>query len=271
MVGDPRGGQPDRVHTDLPAAVRLTATSGQRAVVVLAGLLLIALVVGIALVLVSLERTRADVRTTRADVTDVTDRVQRLDGQLAPLLTSVGALTTAAGGPKLRTGLRDAGTAVSALPGLARDAETGLDALGLVTDAVGRSDLATVLPAVAAALARAQRPGSGLARGLDGATRLPAGLRDPDVPSQATCDRRLLTRAGIDQLGCVLRTLPNARRLLSDQRRITSRSLRVQLATATVTRRTEALLVQSLGVQRELLVVARSLDRKLPESAAILP
>lgn len=226
---------------------------------------------GIVLLLLSLESTRGELRDTHGEVTDVTARVQRLDRELNPLLSTVATLTGAVRRPQLRAGVRSAATAVGTLPGLAQDTTDGLQALSLITDAIGRSDLATVLPQVAASLRRAQDPDSELARALEGGTRLLAGLRTTRIPSQAVCDQRLLHRPGIDLLDCVLRTLPNARKLLSDQRRLTARSIRIQTSTENLVRQGVGLLTESLGIQREILGHARSLDTKVPEATAVVP
>lgn len=184
-------------------------------------------------VLASLESTRSEIKATRADIGAVAGRVQRIDRRLDPLLDDASALEGTVRRPALLDGLRSASRAARTVPGLADDT-------ALLLDELQRSGLATALPQLAEALPRAA-----------------AALRP-------------ILRV-VPDLGPALRTVPRLVAQLRDQRRLTARSIRIQTTTATLNRRTLALLTDSLGVQRELLVRTRSLDTKVPAAGALLP
>jgi hypothetical protein len=220
-------------------SIRATLPAGAVIALALGGLLLMGMLATLIAVLVSLEGTRSEIRTTRAHLTNVDQRVERVTGQLSPLAAGVAPLTT----PQAR---RDLKATTRALPEAVAQLPSALRALRALTDA---------------ALMHGRLP-----RALDGADGFFSALQQPGAASQATCDARLRRRAPIvaGQIGCLLRTAANARTLLSSQRRLTGRSVRVQLDNLGLTRQVVQLMSQSLAVQRETLAHVRAVDRKLP-------
>lgn len=227
----------------------------------LAGLVLAAMLATLVAVLVSLEGTRSELRTTRSNLVALDSRVQRVQRQVDPVLAAAKPLDAA-------QVARTAGSltrAAKRVPGLADDATEGVRLADAIAGQLGRSNLGTVLPAVGD-LAMTALAGDRLARGLDGIDAVVGGLREPGAGTQATCDRRLRSRPPIasGQVGCLLRTVVNVRTLIASQRRLTARSIRVQLDTLSLTRQTTRLLTDSLTIQRELLSRVAAIDRKLP-------
>jgi hypothetical protein len=82
--------------------------------------------------------------------------------------------------------------------------------------------------------------------------------------SLASCDHRLAARAPAapGQIACLLRTVPNVRALLKEQRDLNAKVLTTQRGTLSYNRRIYDLFVESLRIQREILQRTRSLDTK---------
>lgn len=107
-------------------------------VAVLAGALLLGILGVLIGVLLSLERTQAEIVATRAGVTDTERRVDRLTGTLVPVLQAAKPLTTDA-----RRGLRQAR---AALPPLLADARSGIDtARGVLASLPGAAGTAVAI------------------------------------------------------------------------------------------------------------------------------
>ena len=232
-----------------------------RVAVGLAGVLFLAILAVLIAVLVSLEGTRSEIRTTRMGVTEAEQRLERVTDRVQPLLDAAVPLTQGSS----RRDLRDAGRALSEaageVPALAADARRGVGAAAFIAQTLQGADLAGSLGAVRF-LADAAVPAT---RELfPAATRLLAELDRGGERSLVACDARLRTRApsARGQIACLLRTVPNIRVLLSSQRRLNRRSLATQRDTRAITRRVHALFVESLAIQREILRRTRSLDNK---------
>jgi hypothetical protein len=226
----------------------LTFSPAARAGVALAALLLVAMLATLIAVLVSLESTRSEIRTTRAGVVDTDQRLQRASRQLQPLL---------GGEARRRIGSTAGalGHALDQLPEAARRARQGVDAATFLASTLDEAQLPralTSLRTLADAALTAARPG---------------------VHSLDACDASLRRRppGASGQLGCLLRTVPNIRALLRSQRRLNRKSTTTQLRQLSLMQRTYELLAQSLAIQRETLEHARSIDRKTGGTAPAGP
>ena len=228
--------------------------TGIRVVVALAGLLLLGLLGVLIAVFFSLEATRSEMRHTQRDVQT---RVTSVDSGLQPLLGALEPLTSTARTRKLKAGVRNAQGAIATIPGIAGDTSEAVRLVALISSQLRGAELPQ--------LTRSLTDGR-LKTTLDDVHRLVGGLEDAKVHSQAICDRRLRGRAAIadGQLACAMRTLANMRFLLSSQRRLTRRSLEVQIKGVNLTRQVTRLLSDSLAIQREILGHVRSLDSKIP-------
>lgn len=236
----------------------------------LAGALLLGILVVLVAVLVSLEGTRSEIRTTRMDVSEAEQRFQRVNEQLQPLLNVVAPLTSESSQRNLRGTGRSLAEAADEVPALASDARRGLGAAIFIAQTLQAADLGGSLSAVRS-LADAAVPAA--QNIVPAAARLLADLDRRPTRSLAICDQRLAGRppSTSGQIGCLLRIVPNIRGLLSSQRSITRKSLATQHDTLSVTRRINALFVESLAIQRELLERTRSLDRKTGGPAPTTP
>ena len=142
-------------------------------------------------------------------------------------------------------------------------ARRAADAAGYIGGALHDGQLTTTLIALRG-LAGDAASGERLVLALDGASRvLPVAARmlsaldTPGPQSLAACESRLRVRAPSQpgQVGCLLRIVPEVRRLLADVRQLNRTSIRIQGETLTQLR-------SSLAVQRETLTHVRSLDNK---------
>jgi hypothetical protein len=268
-------------------AVPLVAKIG----VALLGLVLLAVLGVLIAVLSSLEATRSELRTTRMGVVAVDQRVERVTGQLDPLLAATEPLTQRPARKRLRRAGSQVSTALDNLPELTIRAREGVDAAVYLAQDVQDADLGGTLRAVRA-LADAGLAGDRLTRlldagqtvlaGLDAAAlrrivgRVDHGVADLDrVPprSIAACDTRLRSNAPTadGQVACLLRTVPNLRALLRAQLRANRKSVGTQESQLSVNRRQYDLFKESISIQRELLVHLRSLDRKTGGTAPSTP
>ena len=233
--------------------VVLSLPSSGRIAVGLAAVLFLAILAVLIAVLVSLEGTRSEIRTTRMGVTDAEQRFQRVTDRVQPLLDAAAPLTEESSQRDLRRAGRTISEAAGEVPALANDARRGVGAAVFIAQILNAADLGTATRTLVPAL-----------------TRLLAELDRGGSRSLATCDDRLRTRApsARGQIGCLLRTVPNVRGLLRSTRRINRESLGTQRDTRLITRRIQRLFAESLTIQREILERARSIDRKLPPPVA---
>lgn len=233
----------------------LTLTPAARAGVALAGLLIVGMLAVLVSVLISLESTRSEIRTTRAGVVDADQRLQRASRNLRPLLDAVQPLTGGDTRRRVRHTTTALAAAVDRLPEVARRAGEGIDAATFIASTLDRAGLEQALSSV---------------RSLADATRTAA---QPGARSLDACDASLRSRppGARGQIGCLLRTVPNIRALLRSQRRLNRKSTRTQVTQLSVTQRTFQLISESLAIQRELLEHARSLDRKTGGTAPTTP
>ena len=248
---------PDREH------VVLSLPFSARVAVGLAAVLFLAILAVLIAVLVSLEGTRSEIRTTRMGVTEAEQRFERVTDRVQPLLDAAAPLTEESSQRDLRRAGRTISEAAGEVPALASDARRGVGAAIFIAQILNAADLGTTLGAVRS-FADAAVPA---ARTLvPAADRLLAELDRGGSRSLAACDDRLRTRvpSARGQIGCLLRTVPNVRGLLRSQRRINRESLGTQRDTRLITRRIQTLFAESLAIQREILERARSIDRKLP-------
>jgi hypothetical protein len=196
------------------------------------GLVLVGMLAVLIAVLVSLEGTRSEIRTTRMHLSDVDQRVQRVTDAVTPLTDAIRPLSTPRRQRKLKATARTLTRAIERIPALARDGADGVQIAKYIASQIQRSGLATALPDLQA-LAHAGLTDDRFARALTGATTF-------------------------------FDTFPEVRTVLRSQRRLTSRSVRIQLKTLGQTRQVVALFAQSLAIQREILDHTRSIDRKIP-------
>jgi len=262
-------GDREQIVVALSPAARLGALLGA---VVLVGMLGVLIAV-----LVSLEGTRSEIRTTRMGVTQAEQRFERVTKQVQPLLDATKPLLSEVGGSdsELRKTGRGVARAAKEVPALARDARRGLEAATFLAQTVGDADLGRTLSSVRV-LAEAATANGDLSRLISGADRLVAGLAVGGRQSLATCDARLRDRpaSAPGQASCLLRVVPNLRSLLRSLRRLNRLSAMTQLTQLSVTRRTDERFAESILIQRQLLDRVRSIDRKTvgpPEGAPTGP
>jgi hypothetical protein len=221
----------DRVAVKLPPAAPLAFIA--------AGVLLLAILAVLVAVLVSLEGSRSEIRTTRMQVSSADARVQRITTSLVPLLEAVKPLTTTSSRRRLGSDRGVLTQAAGRVPGLADDTQSVLGTTSSIAQVLSTSDLGRTLGGVRA-LTDATLSDGRLGHVLTGADRVLGAI-----------DTRALSQ-GLP----ALRTLPDIRRRLQ--------TLQAQgLHTNRRADQTLAVLQESLAVQRETLVHARSLDRKV--------
>jgi hypothetical protein len=271
--------------------VRLALSPLAKLAALLGGLILLGVLGVLIAVLGTLESARQEITTTRKGVVDADARVQRVTGQLDPLLSAAQPLGDAASRRKLSRGAGKAASAIDELPGLADTARKAADAAVFVAQDVREADLGATLRSVRA-LADAGLAGDRLARFLDAAQtaiadvdprtlgraadradRALANLARPGPRSVKACEKRLEERAPTSsgQVACLLRMVPNLRAILLAQLRANRRSLGTQQSQLSVNRRTLDLFRESIVIQRELLERVRSLDRKSGGTAPATP
>lgn len=235
----------------------VTFSTAAKVVAGLGGLLLVAILLVLTFVLLSLEGTRDEITSTRAELEQTDRRVQRLGNGFAPVLDAVKPIVSRASKRQVRRTAGRVAGATAEIPVLADDVRSTVGIVSAIAGQVEGGDLAGSLTAV---------------RGLAG-TLVPAGrqasalLAALDVPgsrSLTVCEDRLKLRAPSQpgQIGCLLRLVPNFRALLDAQRRILTRSRRIQDRTRSLTRANLEALRESLAIQRQILVHVRSLDTK---------
>jgi hypothetical protein len=203
--------------------VVLVVSPAARVGVVLGALLLVGMLATLIAVLVSLEGTRSEIRTTRAGVVAADGRLARVTRGLEPLLAATAPLGGRGARRRLRRTTGTLADSVDQLPALAERAGEGVDAATFIATTLDRSDLRRSLSSLRA-LADAGLAGDGFAR--------------------------------------LLRAFPDVPALLRSQRRILQISTSTQREQLAVSKRTLGVLTESLAIQRETLEHARSLDRK---------
>lgn len=224
--------QSDRVEIALPISARVAAALGAT--------LLIGMLTVLVAVLVSLEGTRSEIRTTRIGVVEAEQRFQRVTQQLSPLLSAVAPLTDEPAQRTLRSTGRKVAVAAGEVPAIADSAKKGADAATYLASTVGDAQLASSLTALRT-LADAATGGDRLVEVLDSAARV-------------------LTSAD-----GALQMLPAIRRLIAKVTRLLQTSARTQASTLSV-------LQHSAAIQREILSHVKSLDDKtLGRQPAALP
>jgi hypothetical protein len=230
------------IHVALPRSARIGLA--------LAALLLLGMLGTLVAVLVSLEGTRSEIRTTRMGVVDTDAHLRRVTDQLSPVLSAVAPLTSASSTSAVRRTGRSLGTAADRVPGIGDDARRAADAAGYVGQTLQDARLAPTLSSLRG-LASDAHPA------LPSLARLLAGLDAPGPRSLRACgsDLRLRAPARPGQLGCALRFVPAIHALLLDLRRLNATSTRLQASTL-------ATLRASLAVQQETLTHVRSIDDK---------
>lgn len=252
----------DRERTTLAfgRGARLTAALGALGVVGILALL--------GAVLISLEGTRSEIRTTRERAEEAEARFERVTGKVEPLLEAVQPLATASAGRELRRTTREVAKAAGEVPALADTARDATDTAATIATQLEQADLPGTLGSVRALLERSDLPATlssvralldrpALAGLIEGGDRALSELRRLPVTSLARCDR-LLTgsdRQAEGRVGCLLRTVPNLRALLRSLRRLNRISATTQVTTLGV-------LKQSLSVQQDTLKSVQSIDRK---------
>lgn len=194
----------------------LAVSPAARVAVGLAAVVLVGMLAVLIAVLVSLEGTRSEIRTTRAGVVAADQRFQRVAEQLEPLLAATAPLAGDGARRRLRGTTVKLADSVEQLPALADRAKQGVEAATFIATTLDRSGLRKTFLAV-----------------RDGLSRI--------------------------------------RALLGSQRALTHVSTRTQLSQLSITRRTFALLSESLAIQREILERTRSLDRKTGGPAPTTP
>ncbi|HEX5910534.1 MAG TPA: hypothetical protein VFY44_08565 [Thermoleophilaceae bacterium] len=227
----------------------------------LAGGLLLAMLAVLVAVLASLEGTRSELRTTRVGVTKAEQRSARLGEQVQPLLRAVEPLSAGGAQEELRRTGRAVSGAAGAVPPLAEDVHRGVGIATFIAQTLHSADLQPALAAVRSLTDTTVPAVDELRPAL---VALFAELDRPGARSLAECDRRLDARplSAAGQVGCLLRTVPNVRGLLRDQRDLNARSLATQRSTLAHTRQIDQSFQESLVIQREILVRIRSLDKK---------
>ena len=244
---------PSATFTGVPPRrdpVVLSIPVSGRIAVAFAGLLLLGVLAVLIAVLVSLEGTRSEIRTTRMGVTAAEQRFERVTERLQPLLDATAPLADESSRADLREAGRSLSEAAGDVPALADDARRGVGAATFIAQTLQAADLGGSL--------------TGVRWLTDSATRLLADLDQDGRRSLTACDRQLQTGAPSDsgQVACLLRVVPNIRALLRAQRRLNRTSVKTQRGTLSLNRRIHALLAESLSIQREILERTRSLDRK---------
>jgi hypothetical protein len=243
------------VHVALPRSARIA--------VALAALLLVGMLATLVAVLISLEGTRSEIRTTRIGVVDTDARLRRVTDQLSPVLGAVAPLASQSSERAVRSTGRSVATAAGRVPALSDDARRAADAAGYIGQTLQDARLPPTLGAL-------RGLASDAAPALPSLARFLSALDAPGPRSLAACEARLRVRAPADagQIGCLLRFVPSIRRLLVTQTTLNARSVRTQ-------RSTLATLRESLAVQRETLTHVRSIDDKTlgpaPAAAGSLP
>lgn len=242
-----------------PEPVKLSLPPSAKALAGLAGLVLVGMLATLVAVLVSLEGTRSEIRTTRMGVTEAESRFQRVTERLSPVLEAAAPLTEGATQDRLaRTG-RSVTRAAGAVPALATDARRGVEAATFVATVLRGAELGPALRVL-------RSTATGAARALD-------ALDVRGARSQIACDRRLrdLPPSAPGQVGCLLRTVPNVRSLLRSQRRLNRITATTQVEQLSVSRRQLALLEQSLAIQGDIRARVESIDRRTGGSPAPAP
>ena len=243
------------IHVALPRSARIG--------VALAALLLLGMLGTLIAVLISLEGTRSEIRTTRMGVLDTDVRLRHVTDQLSPVLSAVAPLTSESSTRTVRQTGRSLVTAANQVPALSDDAHRAADAAGYIGQTLQGAQLAPTLSSLRG-LASDAHPA------LPSLARLLSSLDAPGPQSLAACEQRLRVRAPAQpgQLGCALRFVPDIRALLVDLRRLNTTSTRIQASTL-------ATLRTSLAIQQETLTHVRSIDEKTlgpaPAASPVLP
>ena len=253
-----------------PGRVSLELTPTARLGVALGALLLVGVLAVLIAVLVSLEGSRSEIRTTRLGVTQAEERSERLAEQVRPLLEAAAPLVTDASQRELRRTGRDLSEAAGQVSPLAEDARRGVGVATFIAQVLHGAELGPSLGAVRS-LADAALPAT--LRLVPAAAGLSAELDRTASSSTASCDRQLRSAApsARGQVACLIRTAPDIRALLRSQRDINARTLATQTDTLSYTRRIHALFVQSVAIQREVLARTKSLDDKTGGPAPLRP
>ena len=130
----------EAVVVSIPRSARIAAALG--------GILLLGILAVLVAVLVSLEGSRSEIRTTRVGVTEAERRSQRLAERLRPLIDATLPLTEKSS----QRDLRRAGAAISdaagSVPALADDARRGVGAAAFIAETLQGSDLGHSLAAL---------------------------------------------------------------------------------------------------------------------------
>ena len=193
------------IHVALPRSAWIAAG--------LAALLLLGMLGTLVAVLISLEGTRSEIRTTRRGVLDTDVHLRRVTNQLSPVLSAVAPLTSTSSTRTVRRTGRSLVAAAARVPAIGDDAHRAADAAGYIGQTLQDAQLAPTLTAV-----------RGLAsdghQALPGLSRLIAALDAPGPQSLTACTTRLRVGAPAQpgQLGCALRFAPDIRSLLVDLR-----------------------------------------------------
>jgi hypothetical protein len=230
------------IHVALPRSARIG--------VALAALLLLGMLGTLVAVLISLEGTRSEIRTTRMGVLDTDAHLRRVTDQLSPVLGAVAPLTSPSSKRTVRRTGRSLLGAADRVPAIGDDARRAADAAGYIGQTLQDAQLAPTLSSLRG-LANDAHPA------LPSLARFLSSLDAVGPRSLAACGTRLQERAPAQpgQLGCALRFVPDIRALLVDLRRLNARSTRIQASTLAVLRR-------SLAIQQETLTHVRSIDDK---------
>jgi hypothetical protein len=229
--------------------------------VALAALLLLGMLGTLVAVLISLEGTRSEIRTTRKGVLDTDAHLRRVTNQLSPVLSAVAPLTSTSSARTVRRTRRSLVAAAVRVPAIGADTRRAADAAGYIGQSLQDAQLTPTLTAVRGLASEGHQS-------LPSLARLLGALNAPGPQSLTACTTRLRVGAPAQpgQLGCALRFVPEIRSLLVALRGLNATSTRVQAATLAVLR-------ESLAVQRETLGHVRSLDDKTlgPAPASVLP
>ena len=128
------------IHLALPRSARIA--------VALAALLLLGMLATLVAVLISLEGTRSEIRTTRMGVLDTDVHLRRVTAQLSPVLSAVAPLTSTASTRTVRRTGRSLVAAAVRVPAIGDDARRAADAAGYIGQSLQDAQLAPTLTAV---------------------------------------------------------------------------------------------------------------------------
>jgi hypothetical protein len=130
----------DRTELSIPRSAQVAAALG--------GVLLLGILAVLVAVLVSLESSRSEIRTTRVGVIQAEERSERLARRLQPFLDATVPLTEKSSQKSLRRAGRSIVDAAGSVPGLAEDARRGVGAAAFIAGILQASDIGNSLAAL---------------------------------------------------------------------------------------------------------------------------